>query len=430
MPAVPGVSGPRALDVYGVRAKTPSSSSSRSRSRSRSTSRSTRPNTPSLSSINSRAISTYQEEVQKAYQNALKRMVPIPTFSASYFLPQDILKQIKQISKQSPKINTKQLMQVAQTTISLLTNPQIEALRSQINELKKLQPQMKEQINKNYSQAQTQVAQNTQNVIQQILQNIDQEGGLRSGVATAVMANAIQNVQPTVRVMEQNRKLDLNSVLGLLRTQQQNAQDLLRTIEKNKKNMTKAQYNALRDRAIQQWRQAQQQQLQFLNALADMETMARQSAANLAQQKALDTNELINQLLQNQLAALQSNQKNFLETYLPQLRQENLNRWMDYISSSRTAAEAMRRLQENRQAIIDSTGQEGFEQLYQYISKFEPDWVNPAYYTPPSVSTTSRSSSKSSKSTSSGSLVSNLLRNLVLSSPSLNFANLLTGLFK
>lgn len=427
MPAVPGVSGPRALDVYGVRAKTPSSSSS---SRSRSRSRSTRPNTPSLSSINSRAVTTYQEEVQRAYQNALKRMVPIPTFSASYFLPQDILKQIKQISKQSPKINTKQLMQVAQTTISLLTNPQIEALRSQINELKKLQPQMKEQINKNYSQAQTQVAQNTQNVIQQILQNIDQEGGLRSGVATAVMANAIQNVQPTVRVMEQNRKLDLNSVLGLLRTQQKNAQDLLSTIEKNKKNMTQAQYNALRDRAIQQWRQAQQQQLQFLNALADMETMARQSAANLAQQKALDTNELINQLLQNQLAALQSNQQNFLETYLPQLRQENLNRWMDYISSSRTAAEAMRRLQENRQAIIDSTGQEGFEQLYQYISKFEPDWVNPAYYTPPSVSTTSRSSSKSSKSTSLGSRVSNLLRNLVLSSPSLNFENLLTGLFK
>jgi len=425
MPAVPGVRGPRALDVYGGRTKT-SSSSSRSRSRSRST----RPNTPSLSSINSRAIATYQEEVQRAYQNALKRMVPIPTFSASYFLPQDILKQINQISKQSPKINTKQLMQVAQTTISLLTNPQIEALRSQINELKKLQPQMKEQINKNYSQAQTQVAQNTQNVIQQILQNIDQEGGLRSGVATAVMANAIQNVQPTVRVMEQNRKLDLNSVLGLLRTQQQNAQDLLSTIEKNKKNMTQAQYNALRDQAIQQWRQAQQQQLQFLNTLANMETAARQSAANLAQQKALDTNELINQLLQNQLAALQSNQQNFLETYLPQLRQENLNRWMDYISSSRTAAEAMRRLQENRQAIIDSTGQEGFEQLYQYIKKFEPDWVNPAYYTPPSVSTTSRSSSKSSKSTSSGSLVSNLLRNLVLSSPTLNFANLLTGLFK
>jgi hypothetical protein len=378
-----------------------------------------------------------QQRAQKARQQYLNKLdqllasyqpVEIPTFSASYYRPNQTLKQINRVSKQKPKVNNKQLKQIAKNQVNLLTNPQIETLRGQINELSKLSPKIRKQILQDYSQAQQQLIQNTQNMIAQITQNVEQQVGLRPGVAAAISTQAQKQAHPLVQLLNQSQNNDLNTVIGSLEVQKDNAQALLHSIQKNKKSMTKAQYNALHDQAVQQFKQAQQSQLQLLQQIAQIESGARKSAAEDLQQRAQVRNQTAQQLFgiksnllntwnQSQQQALQNlfqndqaklnalqqqnaatlkmyqqqmqqnlaNQQQQIQSRLDKTYQNNINQWMDYLTGPtvQTGADAMRRLQQNQAAIEQAVGKDGYLQLYKQLSGIKPGWTNPHYDSTP-----------------------------------------------
>src|SRR5690606_13122644 len=102
------------------------------------------PKTPTLQDL--------QKEQQKQLEQAFKdyfgglqyqtpTYTPPPTFSASYYMPTNMLNQMRRIAQAQPQVDQQQLRQIAEQQVGLLTNPQIEALRRQIAELKNLIPQ-------------------------------------------------------------------------------------------------------------------------------------------------------------------------------------------------------------------------------------------------------------------------------------------------
>lgn len=344
-----------------------------------------KPDLPSLEQSRQKASRTVNQARQRALSSY--KPVEVPTFSANYYMPQSTLNRINAILNQDPQLKKKQLKKRAKTNVNLLTNPQIETLREQINELKKLRPEIRQQITQNYGEAQHQLSQNTQNLIAQILETVRAEDGLRPGVATAVSHRAQQADNPLSDVLEENRQLDIATILENLNVQKENAQNLLRTIRKNKDDMTKVRYNELKDQATEQWRQAQQAQLKFLRSIADVESSARQTAADIAQNRAIAQNELMEQVLQTRLGSLDSLQENLMRQ-LDQQYNAALNQWLDYLTgpSVPSATGAMNLLQRHRAEIEEDLGVEGFMALHEELSNYNPGWQNPNYRPPTGTS--------------------------------------------
>ena len=314
----------------------------------------------------------------------------IPTFDASYFMPSDTLKQMENLLNAEPNINEEQLKQRAQTQTELYTNPQIETLRQQINAFKSLIPQARQEMESAYSESREQAVRSVQDVLREAIQAAQaQPGGLRSGVATELTAQASRDASPLLQALHTDYVNTRDQVMTMLEAQQNEAQNLLRAIEENRENMTKANYDALRDQAIQQFRQAQQAQQQFMQGIAQIEAGARQSAASYQQESAAAYNEFMQQMIQEQ-------QQN--------LAASNMDAWIRYLTGSdvKNRNDALRLLEQNRSQIQSAVGVEGFNQLRDYINNLGATWVNPNYVAPPSSGTSSSSSSSRSSTSSSG----------------------------
>lgn len=314
----------------------------------------------------------------------------IPTFDASYFMPSDTLKQMENLLNAEPNINEEQLKQRAQTQTELYTNPQIEALRQQINAFKSLIPQARQEMESAYSESREQAVRSVQDVLREAIQAAQaQPGGLRSGVATELAAQTRRDASPLLQALHTDYVNTRDQVMSMLEAQQNEAQNLLRAIEENRENMTKANYDALRDQAIQQFRQAQQAQQQFMQGIAQIEAGARQSAASYQQESAAAYNEFMQQMIQEQ-------QQN--------LAASNMDAWIRYLTGSnvQNRNDALRLLEQNRSQIQSSVGVEGFNQLRDYINNLGATWVNPNYDASSSLGTSSPSSSSRSSTSSSG----------------------------
>src|SRR5690606_14284547 len=96
-----------------------------------------------------------------------------------------------------PQVDQQQLRQIAEQQVGLLTNPQIEALRQQIAELRNLIPQEQRAIQQAYNQAAANLSRGVSDVLASILDQIQrQEGGLRSGVYEAITNQLREAAQP------------------------------------------------------------------------------------------------------------------------------------------------------------------------------------------------------------------------------------------
>ncbi|PWA11080.1 hypothetical protein DCC39_10300 [Pueribacillus theae] len=319
-------------------------------------------------------------------------MVPkfrdIPTFDASYFMPNDTLKLINKLMNAKPNMNEKQLQERAKTQTELLTNPQIEALRSQINAFKSLIPQARKDIDSSYRDSQEQMVDSVNRTVREAIQEAQsQQGGIRSGVAVKLASQARQQAAPLTKAMHTDYVNTREQVLGALQMQQKEAQNLLKSIEKNKKNMTKENYNALKDQAVQQFRAAQQAQQQFLQGISQMESGARSNAARFQQESAAAYNQYQSQSTENYNRFMeQLFQQNMQQAQIDEanLAQSNLSQWTNYLTgpSVENRSDALSLLQQNRGTIIDAIGQEGYNQLENYIKDLGPNWKNPNYSAP------------------------------------------------
>ena len=297
----------------------------------------------------------------------------IPTFTASYFMPTNTLKQMESLLKATPKINEKQLQQRAKTQTELYTNPQIETLRQQINAFKSLITQAAKEMDTAYSESREQAVRSVQDVIREAIQAAEaQPGGIRSGVAVELSRRAQREASPLLRALYTDYVNTRDQILSMLKSQQNEARNLLNAIQANRKNMTKANYNLLRDQAIQQFRQAQQAQQRFLQAIAQIEAGARQSAAAYQQESAAAYNQFMQQMIEQQRQNLAA---------------QNMNAWIQYLTGShvRDRNDALRLLNENRSLIQDAVGVDGYEQLYKYIKNLGANWINPNYVPPSST---------------------------------------------
>lgn len=291
----------------------------------------------------------------------------IPTFTASYFMPTNTLKQMESLLKATPKIDEKQLQQRAQTQTELYTNPQIETLRQQINAFKSLITQASKEMDTAYSESREQAVRSVQDVIREAIQAAEaQPGGIRSGVAVELSRRAQQEASPLLRALYTDYVNTRDQILSMLESQQNEARNLLNAIQANRKNMTKTNYNLLRDQAIQQFRQAQQAQQRFLQAIAQIEAGARQSAAAYQQESVAAYNQFMQQMIEQQRQNLAA---------------QNMNAWIQYLTGShvRDRNDALRLLNENRSLIQDAVGVSGYEQLYKYINNLGANWINPNY---------------------------------------------------
>ena len=307
------------------------------------------PNTPPLSSVGS-----FQPR-------------SIPTFSAKDFMPTDTLKQIESLLKAAPNINEKQLQQRAQTQTELYTNPQIEALRQQINAFKSLIPQARSEMESAYYESREQAEKSVQDVLREAIRAAQlQPGGIRSGVAAELAAQARRDASPLLRALHTDYVNTRDQIISMLEAQQNEAQNLLKAIENNRENMTKANYDMLRDQAIQQFRQAQQAQQRFLQGIAQIEAGARQSAAAYQQESAAAYNQFMQQMLQEQQQNMAAN---------------NMNAWIQYLNRN----DALRLIEENKTQIQESVGIDGYNQLRNYINNLGATWINPNYIPPLSM---------------------------------------------
>lgn len=339
------------------------------------------PDVPSLDEI----IRQNQQKIQQAIQDAYKQYQPknIPTFDPAYYMPQNTLDDIRRIQNQTFQPNQEYLQRRAQRQANLLTNPQIEALRKRIQTLKSLMPKTKQRVNQYYQETQQGIRDNASQAITAIIEQIQNRGGLRPGVYQAVNQQVQQNAaQPSNRV-EQRRQLVLENLLSQLETQKNNAAQALDMLEDRKSALTEMQYNALVDAAREQFNQARQAQLNILMQIAGMEQSARQTAADLAVNRVLNYNQIMQDLLQQRLQNVQSLQEQ-LEKQSQEQYIENIQRWQDFLlgSNVQTAEDALRLLRENREDIESSVGIEGFLELQQMIEDLEPGWRNPNYVPP------------------------------------------------
>lgn len=339
----------------------------------------------------------------------------IPTFTASYFMPTNTLKQMESLLKATPKIDEKQLQQRAQTQTELYTNPQIETLRQQINAFKSLITQAGREMDTAYSESREQAVRSVQDVIREAIQAAEaQPGGIRSGVAVELSRRAQREASPLLRALYTDYVNTRDQILSMLESQQNEARNLLKAIQANRKNMTKTNYNLLRDQAIQQFRQAQQAQQRFLQAIAQIEAGARQSAAAYQQESAAAYNQFMQQMIEQQRQNLAA---------------QNMNAWIQYLTGShvRDRNDALRLLNENRSLIQDAVGVDGYEQLYRYIKNLGANWINPNYIgSTTSTRTSSTTTATNSRSTSSS---SGFLSRPVISSPSVSLPSILYPLF-
>lgn len=379
-------------------------------------SRPSRPRTPSLNEARRNA----DQALQSAYQSIVSQFQPrvpnfreIPTFSADYYMPKNTLSQINRLLNASPTYNERQLRQQAQTQTNLLTNPQIETLRQQINAFKSLIPRTQESLQRAYIDASQRVRQGTQDLVTQAVQEAQRQGGLRAGVIEELQRRAYETARPIFSALEADRQANIAQIIGALETEKQNAQNLLDTIEANRGNMTKENFNALRDQAIQRWRVAQQQQLQFLQGIAAIEAGARSNAARFQQEAAAAYNqyqqqsaEQYNQFMQQMIDQQLQSLPDFASMVEAQY-QDNLNRWLNFLTGPdvRTAGEAMRRLQNNRNNIISSIGMEGYRELQRGVNEMLAGGVNPNYRPPYTIVNPGASSRNSRQTTSSSSWV-------------------------
>ena len=177
--------------------------------------------------------------------------------------------------------------------------------------------------------------------------------------------------------------------------------------------MTKENFNALRDQAIQRWRVAQQQQLQFLQGIAAIEAGARSNAARFQQEAAAAYNqyqqqsaEQYNQFMQQMIDQQLQSLPDFASMVEAQY-QDNLNRWLNFLTGPdvRTAGEAMRRLQSNRDNVISSLGYQGYRELQRTINEMLAGGINPNYRPPYTIVNPGASSRNSRQTTSSSSWV-------------------------
>lgn len=305
---------------------------------------------------------------------------PIPTFSMKDFMPTDTLKQMERILSASPKVNEKQLQQRARTQTELLTNPQIEALRNQINAFKSLIPKAVRDIDSAYAASRGQAERSVQDVLKEAVQAAQsQPGGMRSGVATELSAQAQRDASPLLRALFTDYENTKSQVIGTLESQKSEAENLLKSIQNNRKNMTKANYNALRDQAIKQFRQAQQAQQRFLQGIAQIESGARQSAASYQQESAAAYNQFMQQMAQQQAELAQQQ--------MQELASSNLDSWTRFLTGTnvQNRSDALRLLNQYRPQIQSSVGQDGYQQLQKYINQLGASWMNPNYVAPFSI---------------------------------------------
>lgn len=348
---------------------------------------------PQLPSIDEQQRQS-QDALYRQWQNIMSGFTPrtpsfqqIPTFPASYFMPQTSLNQLNRLATAQPNVNTGQIQQQASAQTELFTNPQIEALRRQIEALQALLPQVRNRISSSYRDAGQQVTQSSQEALRQALQTAQAQGGLRPGVARSLDQQTNLETYPLLRMLEAGRQSDLGQVIGALETEKRNAQEMLRTIEENKDNMTRANYNRLYDEAVARFREAQQQQISLMRGIIEIETGARSESARMAQERALAYNQyqadsaslynqFLQQLLDTRLSGLDVMQDQMARD-IQQQQEQALTQWMDYLGNSGTVASARNKLDRNRQAIIDSVGLEGYNQLRAYVDSMPPGWGMP-----------------------------------------------------
>src|SRR5690606_31684551 len=116
------------------------------------------PSVPSLSELQRQT----QQRLQEAFEDYVggltqqfrtPQYTPPPTFSASYFMPTNILNQMRQTLRAQPQVDRAQLRQTAQEQVKLLTTPQTESLRQQINQLRTMIPEERQALQQIYGRA-------------------------------------------------------------------------------------------------------------------------------------------------------------------------------------------------------------------------------------------------------------------------------------
>lgn len=357
------------------------------------------PSVPSLSELQRQT----QQRLQEAFENYVggltqqfrtPQYTPPPTFSASYFMPTNILNQMRQTLRAQPQVDRAQLRQTAQEQVNLLTTPQIEALRQQINQLRTMIPEERQALQQIYGRASSQLGQGVADIIAALVDQAQRQGGLRSGVYQALTDQAQQAAQPLFEQLGAAQEADIQQVIGTLEAEKQSAQNLLQALMENRGNMTEAQYNALYDQAVNRFRNAQAAQLQFLGQLANLESQARQQAATLAQSRADARNEFeaamadqYNQFLQMLINARRGEYEAFAQQLAQEMQQrqaENLRAWRDYFSSAAmpTPAAALDHLRLLRNQVISSVGEEGYRELEDWLREQPARQINPNYTGP------------------------------------------------
>lgn len=395
------------------------------------------PKLPTQSYLKSQARNQLQSELNRLFSN-LRPMTPsyrpIPTFGASYFIPQQSLTRINQIASARPNINTSQLQQMAEQRTSLLTNPQIETLRQQIAAFKSLIPREQLAINEGYAAARNQMSQGVENMIASLVQAAERSGALRSGVYDALSKQVREDSTPLFDALEVGRTADISRIIGALEVEKQNAQAALMDLQANRKNLTKMQYDALYDEAVNRFRAAQQRQLELMNTVMAIESEARASSAALQQAQAQMYNEHQNTLAAlnrdylQRMAGLGFDQLRMLQEQLSNQiaaqRQQALLQWQDFLfgPQTRTPADAMKLLNQYRRQIEQTVGIDGFMELKNWLESQPPGLVNPRYVGPQN---TSNAETTSNQNRQSGNVFINTLFSL---NPSTQLAGRLLGI--
>jgi len=306
----------------------------------------------------------------------------IPTFGASYYMPQDTLRLMDEILSKQPTYDSSQLRKRAEAQTDLLTNPQIETLREQINALKALIPETREGLEESYTEAQDQLRGSRDELYRALLEEAEISGGMRAGVAHALNRQLNQETSPLRKALETDYLNTRDQVMGALEDQKREAQNLLSSIQKNRRNMTEDNYNALKDQAVAQFREAQKAQQQFLQSIVDIEMGARTSAATFQQEAAAAENEF--QAQQAQL--LNQLYEQSLQQYQQEQFQRDLDNWINIVAGPgiKTKNQALGMLNRHRDSIISTVGQDGYDAIQKHIQDLRGDWSNPNYQIPES----------------------------------------------
>lgn len=290
-----------------------------------------------------------------------------PTYSPSYFMPA-ALNQLMALSNQKPQINTKQLQSMANTAADAQLRPEIQALQAQINGLVSMQKTLPGQTQQQYMDAARTLQQSASQAADALMQQVLKQGGPTAGVQEALDANAQQQVAPQVQQLMQQGQLDAQALLDQLKAQQQAAQTQIQVLNQNKGNISKAQYNALYNDAVNRWQQAQSNAAQILQGVASLQQAGAVDAAKANQERIASINDTNQQLYQNQVQVGQ------LETQAKQLQQQlavanNVQKWISFLETRKGPADMQAELDNNQDAILKEVGPEGFMQLQDYVTK-------------------------------------------------------------